>query len=268
MPVHCPLAIRPLNPDEFAQLDYRIMGHAYACQNDLGRFCEESVYEADLKVRLLAGGFREVHTQVPVTVTHRDFTKTYFLDLVADDALYELKTAVAFTGEHEAQMLHYLFLRDVRRGKLLNFRPAKVQGRIVATGLSVDDRRRFQARTSRWREVSPACATLRETLLAILADWGAFLDIALYQEALIHFLGSEARVTQRLPLVRAGHPLGTQRFLVRGPGVAFRITAFTQKPAEQERHLRRLLSLTGLNTLQWINLNHSEIEFTTLMSEE
>ena len=80
--------IAALSADGFEKLDYRVMGHAYSSQNELGRLCDECVYEADMKARLLADGFRSVQTQVPVTVTHRDFSKTYRLDMVADDALY------------------------------------------------------------------------------------------------------------------------------------------------------------------------------------
>src|SRR5580698_11155974 len=138
MPIHCPITIGPLSADEFEQVDYRVMGLAYASQNELGRLCDECAYEADLKARLLADGFRSVQTQVPVTITHRDFSKTYRLDLVADDALYELKAGTALVGEHETQLLHYIFLLGLRRGKLLNLRPSKVQGKIVATSLSQD----------------------------------------------------------------------------------------------------------------------------------
>lgn len=91
MPIHCPITIKCLTATEFEKLDYRVMGHAHASQNELGRLCDECAYHADMKARLLADGFRSVLTEVPVTVTHRDFSKKYYLDLVADDALYELK---------------------------------------------------------------------------------------------------------------------------------------------------------------------------------
>src|SRR6266850_420795 len=65
----------------------------------------------DLAARLRAAGL-PVRTEVPITVTCRDFAKTYFLDLVvADTAIYELKTALGLIGEHEAQLLNYLLLR-------------------------------------------------------------------------------------------------------------------------------------------------------------
>jgi GxxExxY protein len=264
MPIHCPVAIAGLTADEFEKLDYRVMGHAYASQNELGRLCDECAYAADLQARLLADGFPSVQTQVPVTVTHRDFKKTYRLDLIADDALYELKTDAALVGEHDAQLFNYLFLLGIQRGKLLNFRPGKVQGKIIATSLTPEARRRFSAITERWVDLTPACARLRQTLGDLLQDWGAFLSVDLYQEALIYLLGGASNVEHRVNLSRAGIDLGTQRMFVHTPGVSFRLTAVTEDQPFVESHLRRLLGLTELKAIQWINLNHARIEFTTL----
>ncbi len=264
MPIHCPIKISNLSADEFEKLDYRVMSHAYASQNELGRFCDEFAYQADLKARLLAGGFGSVLTEVPVTVTYRDFTKKYFLDLVADNAVYELKTDAGLVGEHEKQLFNYLFLLGIPRGKLLNFRPLRVQGRIIATSLTQDERRRFTSSLDRWSDMTPGCGTLRQTMLNLLKDWGAFLDFALYQDALAHFLGGPANIERQIALRREGLGLGTQRMLTCGPNVAFRITAYTESQNHVESHLHRLLALTDLKAIQWINLNHAQIEFTTI----
>ena len=264
MPIHCPLTIVSPSADEFEKIDYRVMAHAYASQNELGRLCDECAYEADLQARLLADGFQTVQTQVPVTVTHRDFSKKYYLDLVVDHALYELKAKTTFIGEHEAQLLNYIFLLGIQRGKLLNFRPPKVQGRIAATGLAQQDRRRLTAVTARWRDLTPGCAELRQTILDLLEDWGAFLDIGLYQEALIHCCGGPGKVEQRVSLRRDRLDLGAQQMLLHVPGVAFRVAAFTDSQRHVETHLRRLLALTDLKAIQWINLNHATIEYTTI----
>ena len=267
MPIHCPIPVRNLTADEFDRIDYRIMGHAYACQNELGRLCDESAYQADIKARLLADGFRSVQTELPVTVAHRDFIKRYFVDLLVDDALYELKADTDLTGEHEAQLLNYAFLLGVPRGKLLNFRPAKVQGRIVAAGPSQENRRRVDcASNGAWIELTTACGKLRELICELLADWGAFLKISLYQEALVHLLGGEGVVEHRVPLARGAVELSHQRMLLHAPRVAFRLTAITQQQSYFEAHLRRLLALTDLRAIQWINLNHSQIEFATLQN--
>lgn len=267
MPIHCPVQIKPLDAAAFEALDYRVMGHAYASQNELGRLCDECAYHADLKARLLADGFRSVLTEVPVTVTHRDFSKKYYLDLVADDALYELKADAALANEHDAQLLNYMFLMGIPRGKLLNFRPTKVQGKMLATGLTPELRRRFTAMTESWQDLSPTCATLRQTLCELMQDWGAFLEVGLYREALIHFMGGAADVEQRVSLSRSGIDLGGQRMLVHSPGIAFRLTAVTGGQQHVESHLRRLLALTNLRAMQWINLNHAQIELTTIQSE-
>lgn len=266
MPIHCPITIARLGEDEFEDLDYRVMGHAYASQNELGRLCDESAYEADLTARLVTDGFRSVQTQVPITVTHRDFSKTYRLDLLADDALYELKAEATLVGEHDTQLLNYMFLLGLGRAKLLNFRPPKVQGKIMATSLTQEDRRRFTAMTERWSDLTPGCTILRQTMLDLLQDWGAFLDFALYQEALIHFLGGASQVERRISLHRNQLDPGGQRMLMHAPAVAFRITAFTESQSHIEPHLHRLLALTRLKAIQWINLNHSKIEFTTIKS--
>jgi len=264
MPVHCPITIRRLSPAEFESIDYRVMGHAYSSQNDLGRLCDECAYQADLKARLLADGFRSVLTEVPITVTHRDFSKKYFLDLLVDDALYELKTGAHLANEHEAQLFNYMFLLGIPRAKLLNFRPPKVQGKLIATSLTNESRRQLNPTKDRWQELTPACAVLRQTILDLLEDWGAFLEIGLYEEALIHLLGSQEKIEQRIGLHRNEVALGTQRMFMHSPEAAFRLTAVTEGQEHVESHLRRLLALTNLNAIQWINLNHSRIEFTTV----
>jgi GxxExxY protein len=264
MPIHCPVTIQSLSADEFETLDYRVMGHAYVSQNELGRLCDECAYHADLKARLSADGFQSVLTEIPVTVTHRDFSKRYFLDLVADSGLYELKTDSMLVGEHETQLFNYMFLLGIQRAKLLNFRPLKVQGKLIATSLTDEERRRFVAVTEHWKDLTPACSALRQTTIELLQDWGAFLDFALYQEALLHFIGGSISIEQQVSLSRKGIGLGTQRMLVHAPDIAFRITAYTESQNHIESHLRRLLALTNLKAIQWINLNHAQIEFTTI----
>jgi GxxExxY protein len=265
MPIHCPLTIARLSDVAFEAVDYRVMRHAFASQNELGRLCDESAYENDLKARLMAAGFQQVHTQVPLTVSHKTFSKIYRLDLVVEDALYELKTAQRLTGDHAAQLINYELLLGLGRGKLLNFRPARVEGQICATSLTPKERRNCKILSDRWRDITPVCAKLRETFSDLLADWGAFLDLALYQEALTHLLGGAQIVDQQVSLKRDTTDLGTQRFHLHISDTAFRVTAYTRDHAATEAHLQRLLALTSLRALQWINLNHARIELITLI---
>lgn len=265
MPISCPIQIKHPSREEYRQRDYQVMQHVFACHNELGRLCDEVIYQNDLKARLTAAGLGPVHTEVPLTVTHDTFRKTYRLDLlVGESLLYELKTSAALLGEHTTQMLNYLFLLGLDVGKLVNLRTASVESKFVNSALTQPERRQLTYATSRWQPLSPACDDLRSRFTALLADWGAFLDTALYEEALTHFCGGEARVVTRVPITRAGLELGTQACHLLAADVAFRVTAHTDHLDRAEAQLRRFLALTPLRALQWLNLNHRDVSLVTL----
>jgi GxxExxY protein len=264
MPFDCPLRIRNLTQPEFDERDFSVMRCAYAAQNALGRLCDERVYENDLARRLRAEGFSSVHTQVPVTVRHDGFAKEYRLDLVADEALYELKIACAFAPDHDAQALNYAMLLDVNHVKLLNFRPDKVQGRLRFNAFLAAKRRCVQWEEREWRSLSPQCDELKLRIRRLLEDWGACLQLRLYEEALIHFCGGEKDCLRRVPIVLEGVQLGSQAVQVHAEGLCFLATAFTSHIDVQRAHIGRLLSLTGLRAVQWINFNHTTVQLNTI----
>ncbi len=266
MPISIPITIRNLTQAEFDKRDRVVMRCAYDTQNELGRLCDERVYENDLALRLQAAGMMQVHAQVPVTVSHDGFEKCYRFDLVVEDALYELKTVVELVGAHDAQSFHYAMLADVNQVKLLNFRPAKVQGRLRFNALTLAARRRMQWETSCRRPLSKACALLEERLRSMMSDWGGFLDSRLYEEALIHFSGGESQVVRRVPIFRDEHELGSHAVNQHAEDLSFVVTAFSDARL-QRPHYERLLRLTGLRGIQWFNLNHATVECVTLEAE-
>jgi GxxExxY protein len=268
MPIQSQLAIRPITDEAFAALDKLVMGCAFASQNTLGRLCDESVYEKDLAARLKAAGVTEVHTQVPVTVSHAGFSKTYRLDLVVEQMVYELKTAAGLTTEHEAQAIHYAALLGIDRIKLLNFGSSRVGGRLIRTPFAQRERRQVSYDVTRWQPLSDQCEGLQQLVRKLLADWGAFLDVRLYAESLIYFQGGESGCLRRVPLARDGLNLGTHEFSCHADKLAFAVTTLTDSLDAYEQHLRRLLRLTTLRGLQWINLNHAEIKFLTLLPDK
>ena len=264
MPIHCPLTIRPLADEEFAVIDRSVMTCAYASQNELGRLCEERVYENDVAARLRALGFTEVHTQVPVTVSHGSFAKTYRLDLVGNQMVYEFKTATDFVAEHDSQGIHYAVLLSVDRVKLLNFRSAKVTGRLKRAPLFAGKNREIRVVATDWRPLSDRCGSLTGQMKELLQDWGAFLEARLYEEALIHFSGGEAVCVSRLPLRRDGIPLGHHRMACHAANLGFVVTAMTDGWLDYREHLRRLVRFTGLRGNQWLNLCHAELQLLTI----
>jgi GxxExxY protein len=257
-------SLSPISQDGFSELDYCVMRHAFECQNYLGRLCDEVVYQNDLAARLQGAGL-SAQKEVTVKVTHRDFEKIYSLDLVvANAAIYELKTAQALVGIHEAQLLNYLFLCGSQHGKLVNFRSVRVESRFVNTTLTPSERRQFAVETDNWQERDQTDRIFRENLLGLLADWGCGLDLTLYTEALIHFSGGESRVVQRLSLARDEVSLGQQCFHLLNAETAFRITALIDGLADYEQHLRSLLRLSPLRTIQWVNMAHQRVQLVSL----
>jgi len=256
-----------ISQEQFTAIDYRVMREVFACHNEMGRLCDEGIYHTDLVSRLEAAKLRTVHAEVPMIVSHLDFSKTYYLDLVlCQSAIYELKSVVQLVPEHEAQVLNYLLLGGVGHGKIINFRPSKVQSRFVNTTLTPQSRRDLVVDINRWKEDGDRCKTLRQTFLDLLEDWGGFLELGLYLEALIHFLGGEQHVSQMIPLSRNGVVLGKQRVHLLTPDIAFRLTALS-KVVDAQDHEQNLISLfrhSPLKIIQWINLDHHHINFITL----
>jgi len=263
VPIHCPIPIRNLTQPEFDECDKIVMRCAYASQNTLGRMCDERVYETDLALRLRAEGMNNVHTQTPVTVTHDGFEKVYRLDLLANNALYELKAATALAAQHDAQILHYAMLLAVNHAKLLNFRPGKVQGQLRFNIMMSAERRRMVWDESGWRPLTGQCKTVHARLRSLMEDWGGFLDTHLYEEALIHFCGGETQVVCRVPILRDDFELGTQSMNSHEPGLGFVVTSFRDSD-RQRAHLQRLLDVSQMRALQWFNFNRAVVECVTL----
>ena len=264
MPVLCPIQFERLSEAQFREMDYSIMKHVFASHNELGRLCDEEVYGNDIAARLQAAGFT-AQSEVPVVLTYRDFAKRYYLDLVVDRRyIAELKCASNLIGEHERQLLHYLFLLDQRNGKLINLRPPSVEYRTINAVVNSEERRQYELVDDRWREGAGRCAQLRSTLIELLDVFGAYLELPFYEEALTWFLGGEASVIRRVPLTRDGLVLGNQPVFHLSEQVGFKLTAFAHAAEHGESNIRRFFALTSLRVLHWVNFNRRRIDLITL----
>jgi GxxExxY protein len=259
MPIELPLILPRLSTDEFKQLDHQVMAHAFVAHRDLGRLCDETVYQADLAERLTAAGLGPVQREFPITASFRGFAHTYFADLlVAGRALYELKAETSLAPAHEAQLLNYLLLADAARGKLVNFRPPSVESRFVNAPLDTTERRRFAVHCDH----QDAFFTL---LSELITDWGTGLETALYVRAITHLLGGESEVIRSLPMTRGTASLGNQRFHLAAPDTAFVVTSLPATDASHGTHLQRLLQASPLTCLLWANVTLHELTFTTIL---
>ncbi len=260
MPIVRPTPLRALSQDEFRDLSFAVKGTVIDIHREFGRLFDERVYKLELARRLPG-----VRLETPVDVTHRDFSKRYFLDvLVADGGLFEFKAVDAFTPRHRAQLVHYLMLCDLEHAMLVATRADRLVTEFVNTTFSTRERLRYRTDTARWDAGSAGAAKLAEITNAMLADWGAGLDVGLYEEALTNFLGGEPAVVRPVPVTTAGVRLIEQKVRLAAEGVAFKVTTFGEIPPSFEPHARHFLEHTDLVAIQWININPHCVTFTTI----
>ena len=242
------------------------MGLAFSIHREMGRLWGEKIYQSELAYRCQKAGLGKVCTEVPIQVSHREFRKEFFVDLVLNDAMiYELKTLPALTGEQHQQTLNYLLLLGMRHGKLVNMRPVSVESRFVSTRLTPEKRHAFTIDDQYWRELDGDSAWLRQLVQDLVNDWGAFLDTALFFDAIKHYRGGEEQVVKKIEVSDGARILGRQKVHLLNPDVAFNISSMTKDEKHYEQHLRRFIRFTALKATQWINFNHHQITFKTIL---
>ena len=106
--------------------------------------------------------------------------------------------------------------------------------------------------------------TLRDLFVPMLRDWGPGLDLNLYDEALVHFLGGEGRVIRPVDIFDDQAKVGTQKLLLISPGTALRVTALSRDLDAFEDHLQRFLKHTALERIEWVNVERKRVMFRTL----
>jgi len=266
MPIILPHSIAPLSERAFHKLDYSVMALAFEAHNELGRLCNEQIYKNKLLQKCRKMGLK-AECEVEVKLTHQDYSKSLFIDLLVNNTVYELKAIKAIQDPQRIQTLDYLFTTGTKHGKIINFRPASVEHEFVSTTLDHKARRSFRVHDSRWDRCSEDADELRNRMIDILHDWGAFLDTHIYEEAIIHFLGGEQKIVRRVDIGTGAQVLGSQKFSCLSETDCFLITAAKGDITRYESHLTRLLSHTPLRKLHWINLNRSTIQFASLEKE-
>lgn len=185
--------------------------------------------------------------------------------LCALGLMVEAKTVESLTNAHLAQALHYLLLTGMSHGLLVNLRSERVAHRFVSTTLDPRERRRFTIHDADWSPLNEPSRWLRETVARLLAEWGAFLQLTLYREAIIHFLGGPERALRKVPIFDGDQTLGFEEVCLLCDDSALAFTALTNGQQRMRDHLQRFLAHTRLACIQWVNLNHHDIEFTTLL---
>lgn len=117
---------------EFDELSKRVIGCALAVHRELGPGLLESVYEQCLAHELHLNGIA-FELQHPLPVEYKDVRLDcgYRIDVLIEGRLIiELKSVDQVKPIHEAQLLTYMRLADVRTGLLMNFNVTRLKDGI------------------------------------------------------------------------------------------------------------------------------------------
>lgn len=263
MPIECTSPLNPIQQNEFKATDYAITGIAFETHTALGRLFDEDVYSNELTHRLTQANF-EAQQEVEIIVSHKDYKKSYFIDLLVNGSIpYELKTADTIHTKHSAQLLNYLYLTNTTHGKILNFRTRSLEARFVSTSLTTINRKQFEITKVNWIENNdhePLLPILNE----LLADWGTHLQIELYQNALLASAQSKEVTKQGTPMHLYGRELGKTSLPLLTKNTMLYVSAAKTHLSDYKKHLQRTLSMTHLSSIQWISMAGNSIQLQTI----
>ncbi len=250
--------------DEFYAIDKIVTGYSFETQNIIGKFCHEKIYQEIIAQQCYKNNIKAVR-EFKVYVSHKDFSKTYKIDLLVDNGIiYEFKTVNSLNNNHKQQLINYLLLTEIKHGKLLNFSSSSVEYEFVSTTITKQDRYNFTINSDEWISVSKNCKKLKKILSEILQKWGTYLECSLYRDALIHFLGGEEKVIKSTTILFNGISVGEQKMYLLDDKTSFHISAITKSTEGYEKDIQRLLKHTKIKHIQWINMNRQNIVIKTI----
>jgi len=248
----------------FYDLDEIVVKCAFDIHNDFGKFFDEKIYTNKLK-KMLDNLEIPAEREVYIKVSHKDFVKKYFIDLLVDNGIiYEIKTVDSLSNIHEQQLINYLLLSNLNYGQLINFRTISVKKRFVSTKLNYQDRQNHFLDFQDWNSGIKNSSLLKNIIIELLNDWGTFLDYNLYKEAIVYFLGGKEKVEQSINILDNGGRIGQQKFCLLNNKTAFHLSGISRNLDYYEEHICRLLKYVDLETIQWINFNKNDIRFKTI----
>ncbi len=270
MPIKHDVCARELSRKEYHDLDYQVMGHVFRIHNELGNLHDERIYQGALKAACDESKLQS-HREVAIALTHSTFEKVYYVDLLVDNGIaYELKVSESLNHRHKMQLLNYMMLLGVRKGKLVNFRSKSVESEYVSTNITPEFRYRYTIWDEKWISTGERSDEFRQCVIDLLKDWGSYLAIGLYREALVHLLGGAENIIVQTPVIYNGIEVGKSRSYLLDEKNCFAMTGF-MRPMSASNHvanLMRYLEHSPFKYLHWVNLGEKKVVFETLENPE
>jgi len=151
--------------------------------------------------------------------------------------------------------------------KIFNFRTPSLQYEFVSSTLNEKERHDWQSEDREWISVNPESVKLKDIVYELLQDWGCFLDVALFNEAVVHFLGGYENVVRSVEIIKGNRQIGRQRFSLLDDSTTFHLSAIKKHHRTYEASIRQLLKHAPLRVAQWINFDNHAITLKTIKND-
>jgi GxxExxY protein len=264
MPISIKVQTKAISIDEFHAIDYKVMGIIFSIHRALGRFWNEKIYQKELAYRCKNAGL-DAATEIPILVSYGGYSRIYKIDILINNIVYEIKTAQNLTGEHELQTINYLLLSELKHGKLVNMRSPSVQHRFVSTNLTMEKRFDFIIDDDGYQELDQGSIWLRQLFKNLISEWGVFLELSLFNDAIVYLGGGEDKIVKEILVRDNAHCMGIQKFHMISTDVAFKISAIKKDEQHYENFFRRCFHYTSLKAIHWFNFKHETVVMKTIL---
>ena len=260
MPVEVLGEVRAVKEQVFADVCYKVMGHVFSVRKTMGPFFREQIYQTKI-----CESFQQTQVEVPIIVTHDSFRHEYFIDTVFDAvAVFEWKAVERIHSRHRAQLLNYLMLCELQRGKLVNLRPETIEHEFVNSPLSRKQRQSFNLDRSEFVPQGQSEREWADFMVAALRDWGTGLDLNLYESATEFVFGGAEKTLQEVA-IHSGHQfLGNQKTRITPAGSIVKVTALNKQKQSYLKNILRFLRYVEIPVVQWLNIASDTVTFQTI----
>ena len=260
MPIRIATPTRRISEHEFKEIDFEVMRCAFQLHNEMGKLFQEVQYQHEMLA--LVKHKLAVQREVTISVTHKSFSKQLRIDfLVGEGVIYEFKKTESIAPAHEAQLLQYMLLASVKRGKVVNFGEQSVTGNLISTKLNYSNRIDLQFDFTDWKAKDAAAQVFSAIVIELLQDIGGFLSLQLYYEAVVDLLGGNEEVIR--PVKVKSYSLNTLVVDTRtvSETTAFKLTSFKKGQKAYATQLQKFLAKTNLLRILWVNLHQHRVTF-------
>jgi len=133
-----------------------------------------------------------------------------------------------------------------------------VQYRFVSTTISPEDRFAFSLDSA---GLNKEFHYIIDIVNSILKEWGCFLNVHLYEEALVHFLGGHEKLRKRVNIMHEGRLVGTHPMCQVDEMNGIHVSSVVKGIDQYRKHLERMLFHTDLKHMVWINFSRNKVQF-------